>query len=418
MRLRNGFLLLIIAFVASPLYGQDKTTSKEHFDAKFTFRIGSEIFDPTYNATSLTAFMGKLNELLADSNYVVNELRIIGATSPDGKSEKINIDLARKRAESIQQYISSNVNLPYSAIKVENNGENWPALRIMMAASSMPYKREALQIVDNIYYSRNERKNKLTLLRGGAPYKYMSTQFFPLLRGVIAEVDYSRRPQKVSPPIAVKVVPVRVDTVKVKTDTVKVNTEKPEVVIKPSKIRDGFTPYVAIKTNLLYWAGITPDFEWRKYAQKLEMECFFAQRWSFNVSGSYTSTKKKSGDEVSAFSSIAAEPRFWIEKDSRFSGLYVGVYGLYGDFTASGYTGEFCEGGVSMGFYLNVFSRVGLELGAQVGYHSSSCDNYSVEDSHFYEQSSFTDDKIKVTGIRLMLTYRIGKTVKKKSNEK
>jgi hypothetical protein len=183
MKLKYIFLLFL-AFGATTLYGQDKQLASDHLSIKFLFRLGQADLDTTYkdNAQSLKNFVANIKSVFQDKNYVVTNFRITSAASPDGKTEAFNIRLAQARAKSMIQYITSQVNLPDSIIVIDNKGENWGALRDMVESSEMPYRREVLWVLDN-YPNRDIRKNKLKVMRGGVPYKYMFEHFFPDLRG-------------------------------------------------------------------------------------------------------------------------------------------------------------------------------------------------------------------------------------------
>ncbi len=179
---------------------------------------------------------------------------------------------------------------------------------------------------------------------------------------------------------------------------------------------------ISVKSNLLYWVGITPETEYHEVLPNAELEWYFGKRWSLNADATYTYAKKSVVDkEIWGLSSIALEPRFWLRGNRRFTGFYAGVYGLTGDFdvklnsiSAHGYTGTFNEGGVSLGYFLPLTSRWGVEAGARFGYRMVDCDTYKyVEPNHYYKQSSFTQNDFKVTGIRLLVTYRLWNSAKK-----
>jgi hypothetical protein len=178
------FFLLFFGVLGGTIYGQDKQHSSTDISNKVYFRLGEKQLDPGYrnNGRSLAVLIRDLNAILADSNYIVSKLRIIGVASPDGRSEAINIDLAQRRAESIKSYIAPRISIPSLRIEIENKGENWKGLRELVAAASyMPGKEEVLRIIDGVT-DRDKRKNQLLFLQGGVPYKYMLKNFFPGLR--------------------------------------------------------------------------------------------------------------------------------------------------------------------------------------------------------------------------------------------
>jgi hypothetical protein len=187
-----------------------------------------------------------------------------------------------------------------------------------------------------------------------------------------------------------------------------------------------FVPFLGVKTNLLYWAGITPEVRYRDFMPNIELEWYITQRLSLNLEFIRTYCEKMNTDrEIWALSSMSAEPRFWFNSDRKYSGLYVGIYGLKGDFdvklnslSSNGYTGDFYESGFSLGYYQPLSSHWGVELGGRCGYRSVSGDIYNFSDPHYYKQSSFTQSGFKLTGLSFLVTYRFGKNIKNKTTGK
>jgi hypothetical protein len=721
MKLKYVFLFLL-GIIIFPVSAQDKND----FHAKILFRIGKGDLDLDFmnNRTVLHSFIDKLNVILADSNYVVDELKIVGAASPDGVTEKRNIELAQVRAEAMKKYICSKVNMPSSLIKIENKGENWEAVRSMVAASGMPYKEEVLQIIDHVA-DRNQRKNKLMFFHNSVPYNYMYKNFFPilrsgmggtsgketvsaeslnnwtLLRGVISDsnlddkaellkvIDSTSDPHEcfdklkaykggavydkiksmivsknlsgVDPqssknwivlkkvisssdmqhkgevlsvlntdsisgksekqlqslnngaayqyikdhffqalltpvPIAegkdslnsissagyqkmiednwislrsmiensdmphkkevLEIIDNNPDRMKRVEELMKPNNgnaykyicdvylpvllygvnsssqdnwhqmeqlvsssdmeDKEEVlriirtvpvsmgreeklkalkggevfrsiqdkmffnylldpvsdnqsgtglslsyklsplarerqsimqkltdlrrevaaraaaaekVVIPEKPKEKTVrlsvPFLAVKTNLLYWGGITSELKHRDMIPNLELELYTRGHFSLNADAFYTYlNEKKPAKNTWGVSAVGVEPRFWFCKPGKYTGLYAGLYGSYGDFdvkpenlTSNGHTGDFYEGGLSLGYYQSLSSHWGIEVGGRYGYRAVSGDLYYFSDPHYYKQSSFTQSGLKLTGIRLLVTYRFGRSIKIKSDK-
>lgn len=74
-------------------------------------------------------------------------------------------------------------------------------------------------------------------------------------------------------------------------DPKKMDASKKDVLYKiiednrKIKLKNRFLPSLAIKTNLIYWAGINSDFHRRDLTPNLEIEYYFSKRWSLNVDG-------------------------------------------------------------------------------------------------------------------------------------
>ncbi len=179
-------------------------------------------------------------------------------------------------------------------------------------------------------------------------------------------------------------------------------------------------PFIAISTNLLYLAGITPEPDWTGAIPNAEIAWYFGKRWSLNAGVSYAHFEKSNEDhEIRGLSSLALEPRIWLSGSNLYKGLYAGLYALTGDFDVKpndlsphGQTGTFQEGGLSLGYYLPFSQRWGVEAGVRAGYRTVDCDRYLCQGSHYYYQSTHTQDGIKLTGFSLLIVYRMGKSCK------
>ena len=196
-----------------------------------------------------------------------------------------------------------------------------------------------------------------------------------------------------------------------------------KVDVHPAKVN--FMPVFGLKTNLVYWAGYTPELKHRYVMPNIEAEFYFSRKWSVNVDYIYTSIDKKNiSREAWKVTSMAVEPRFWVMKSKIYEGLYIGAYGLKGEFdvklkslSSLGYTGDFYEGGLSLGYYKSLSSHLGLEIGGKFGCRFVDGETYNFKDPHYYKQSSFTQNGFKLTGIRFLVTYRLGKNIKIKSDK-
>ena len=70
-------------------------------------------------------------------------------------------------------------------------------------------------------------------------------------------------------------------------------TKQLEDIQTPQK---SVSPLLAVKTNLIYWVGIMPDFKHYRWMPNLSLEYFFADRWSINATGAYAK-RKVGGDQ-------------------------------------------------------------------------------------------------------------------------
>lgn len=175
-----------------------------------------------------------------------------------------------------------------------------------------------------------------------------------------------------------------------------------------------FSPRFAVKTNLLYWAGVMPDFKHYTFVPNLELEWFITNRWSLAATGAYI--KREVGDNhFFGISSWSIEPRFWFNNNGRFNGFYAGIYGHAGDFDRQGYdgnefgnTGDFYGGGISLGGVIPLGKYWGIEIGLRAGARYQETDVYTQEPPDYYLDFTRTETKWGIQGIKCSVVYRFG----------
>lgn len=188
-------------------------------------------------------------------------------------------------------------------------------------------------------------------------------------------------------------------------------TKQLEDVVTSQK---SFTPLLAVKSNLLYWIGVMPDFKHYSWTPNLSVEYFFADRWSINGSGAYAK-RKVGSDQYYGISAWSLEPRIWLNADGTYRWLYAGLYGEAGDFDNQRMhiddyqTGKFGGLGISLGAYIPVTERLGAEVGLRAGYSRRSIDYYTPENGHDYFDYNKKRNKFGITGINISIVYRFGK---------
>lgn len=185
---------------------------------------------------------------------------------------------------------------------------------------------------------------------------------------------------------------------------------------------------LAVKTNLIPWFRVTPSLlltggeaSLRKGSvmPNLEVECYFAERWSVSVAGLYADFSYKGRDENQwAVSGITVTPRIWPLQAGAFQWLHVGVFGQYGDFNVQGEeisaellygrTGRYCTGGATVGCLVPLTSGFCIEGEVQAGYRSvfdGKKYRYDTIDKTNYLESRFRSTGFQL-GFKLNLVYR------------
>ncbi|WP_233564388.1 MULTISPECIES: DUF3575 domain-containing protein [Parabacteroides] len=188
--------------------------------------------------------------------------------------------------------------------------------------------------------------------------------------------------------------------------------------------------YLAVKTNLLPWCTLVPsvrlgtgqtEIETGSFMPNLEIEWYFAGRWSVVASGMYAdfSYEDKIRDRWSV-SEFSVEPRVWPLRSGCFAGLNTGLFGEYGDFDVCGSeidpdsevlygrTGRFWTLGASIGCLIPLGKGFCCEVSMRTGYRSvfdGKKYRYDKIDDKNYLETRFSSTGFMI-GLKVSLVYR------------
>lgn len=179
-------LFTICSFFAilGVLSAQTDSVEKKTVQSLILFRLGQSKVDPTFqnNQVNLEQFIGELNRIEADSDYVISRIVVTGTASPDGALER-NLELAGQRADSLAWYIANHTGISRDRIETVNAGENWAGLRAMIEASDeVPDKAAMLDFMDRYASDRSLLKRYMQYYNGSRAWLWMYEHFFPTLR--------------------------------------------------------------------------------------------------------------------------------------------------------------------------------------------------------------------------------------------
>lgn len=394
------------------------------------YRLGRSDIDLSLrnNKATLDGFINRLNAATKDTAQCLVSLRLDAYSSPDGVTVA-NKRLSENRAKRLAEYIRSHIEFPESLLIVHSHGIDWEGLEAMVETMDIPYKEEVLDVLRNtpewIFDDQDRvidgRKRQLGMIRGGVPYNYLLDNVFPLLRRSCITLSYTveraEEPQPQRP--AEEATAERPADKEEQVRPEPAVQQEAEPVVLPSGGKREFRPLLAVKTNLLYWAGVMPDFRHYTFVPNLEIEYFFKERWSLSATGNYMKRSYGSGDFF-GISSWSVEPRWWFKGDGRFRWFYLGAYGQVGDYDAQnsrtaldGTTGKLWGAGLSVGAAIPFADRWGLEVGIRGGYRHAGTKEYIHEAPDYFLERKGTDNHWGVTGIKASLYYRFGKGNKK-----
>lgn len=379
---------LLLLPVAASAQADNTITTADTVGVKVYFRQGYSTLQPAFreNGIRLDEFMRRVSEMHADSTARLNSIDIVAYASPEG-SFTLNRKLARKRAENISAYLRGNMPfLSGSLFNVQPKGIDWNGLAAMVEASDMRYRSEVLNILRNVPETtyRNgklvdSRLKRLMDLRGGRPYNYMLTHFFPELRAAGAYVvcDFVRIAQPAIP-INKPNEPNEPNEANEANEANEVDAAIPVANELPERDYDRW----AIKSNALYLAaGVT----------NIGGEYAFHPHWSVDlplVYSPYTIARRYR----MRFLYIQPEARYWLDRPMKghFFGvhLHAGVFNVSLD-NKNRYQSEkgFHGAGISYGYAMPLSRRWSMEFTIGVGYaFTKYCTYYNVPNGLRYEK--------------------------------
>ncbi len=419
--MKKNILLLVVGIIlAAAAKGQYATdTTVVYYN-----RGRSDIdFSLCNNKAALERFIRRFNAESGDSIRYLVSFRLDAYSSPDGITVA-NKRLSENRAKRLLEYIRSHIDFPESLLTVQSHGIDWAGLESQVAERDIPYKDEVLDVLRNtpewIYDDDNRvidgRKHRLGMLRGGVPYNYLMEHVFPLLRRSCVTLSYTVEQTATPQPQQSVGEPAAEQPAAEPEQPRQAVVAQPEPVpVLPSADKRAFHPLLAVKTNLLYWAGVMPDFKHYTFVPNLEIEYFFKEHWSLSATGNYMK-RSYGNDDFFSISAWSVEPRWWFKGDGRFRLFYLGAYGQVGDYDVQnnrtaldGTTGKLWGAGLSAGAAIPFSNRLGLEVGIRGGYRHAGMKEYVHEAPDYFLERKGTDNHWGVTGIKASLYYRFGK---------
>ena len=142
----------------------------------------------------MAAAFAKLRE---SRDFMLKSIVVAGFASPDGDFAA-NDRMAWRRAVSIKRYLMTEFGIPAEKIYLYNGSEDWPGLRMLIEKSELEGKQALLGIFnDTPVADTTGRKLLLQEIKdvaNGAPYRYISDHYFPLLRrGGILKIFFEEK---------------------------------------------------------------------------------------------------------------------------------------------------------------------------------------------------------------------------------
>lgn len=304
---------------------------------------------------------------------------------------------------------------------------NWDKFEQLVASSDLPNKDKVLSILRDM--PQNEREAALRALDNGMTWNELSALLLPELlqdsesvemtgSGMSFYYELSPRAREREEALIVRQQAEREAESRRRAEELFRKQEAERIAQEQATEYDHrrrTRPLVALKSDLVQWGGLTPNFQLGTWTPNLSAEVFFARRWSVQAGASYSNWDALGGD-YKLFATLAGdlEGRYWFSEDYLFKGFYVGVYGRYGQYDVqgreglTGNTGTFWSAGLGAGYALPLSRRWFFEMQVRGGYRSASDELYDIEAGHCFFNSKQTESGINGQ-VRLLLVYRFGR---------
>jgi hypothetical protein len=355
---------------------------------------------------------------------------VVAGASPEG-NVYTNLALAKRRATTLRELLRRRIPELDSLLEESPVGVDWSGLRRAVVASDMPWKEEVIDIIDHTpeKVTKNgvtveERKWTLGRLDGGRAWEWMYGHIFPDLRG--AGVDVVREvlrevvivPEE--PTLKVDTTPVVVPQPELEPEPEietppTVAIEEPEVVEEPSVVKKPF--YMALKTNLLYDAGLLPN---------IGIEFYLGRRWSANINWMYSWWWSDTAHWYWRAYGGDVELRKYFGKrasEKPLTGHHIGIYGMVVTYDyetgGRGYMGGIpggtifdranYGGGIEYGYALPIGRRLNLDFGIGIGYLGGEYQEYLPIDTHYVWQATKHRNWYGPTKAEISLVWLIGR---------
>lgn len=395
-------------------------TGSDTVSVQLFFRQGQSVLDLNYrgNRRSLQDFVEHMSRIPKDAVTYdesgrkritsIQAINIFAGASPEGSST-FNLELSRKRAESIRSVLARRLPGYTDLFVVKAVGVDWQGLRRMAAADpELPGRDSVLHILDNVPEwvtvdgkVVDGRKRRLMELDGGEPWRYMERKFFGELRGaggrIFSEIETVVLNLEPAIPLSTPLADM--------PPLAGVRTVRPAPV--PIEIRPPF--YMSVRTNMLYDAALIPN---------IGVEFHLDKGWTIGADWMYSWWRlerqhyywRTYGGDLYVrkyFGKAAAE--------KPLTGHHLGIFGqiLTYDFEL-GSRGQLADrwswgASIEYGYALPVTRRLNIDFSLGVGYIGGEYKEYVPMDDHYVWQATRQRHWIGPTKIEVSLVWLIGR---------
>lgn len=179
-------------------YVRKEVEKKAEGFAQFRYPVNGYTIDPALynNRQQIQDMTGLIRKIMSDTLATVNRIVITGICSPDG-SWVYNENLAKKRAESMRNYLVDYEHINNSLLDVKYIAEDWNGLQKLIEESDLANKQKMLDIIDRV----SNPDQREAALRQLPQFSYIKQNFYPQLRKVLYEIYYTVKEVTVEPKV-------------------------------------------------------------------------------------------------------------------------------------------------------------------------------------------------------------------------
>lgn len=408
--MKRAISILVLLLLCFSTYGQEPSLTEQKSEMiEIFFDHNNSAIDPDFrqNGESLSNLSALISRLENDTLSTISKIEISSYASPEG-GRSYNQRLSNDRINAIYDHLTSTINIPSSLISKAHSGTDWDGLKTLVEQSNMQYRDEVLHILNTVPEETwrrvkptdswetmvDSRNKQLMDLYGGAPYNYLSDNFFAQLRrGSVLTIFLETIEQVVE--VAAVEQPAEQALIQ-EPEVIEEVTQPQEPIYTTNSVSS--SPLLAIKTNLLFDLATVINVELEFYINE---NWSVAAEWIFPwwTSCGGRSDEWQSGSTTSDRNTLQMlsgnlEAKYWLgDRSSKapMTGWHVGIYaggGKYDlEYNAEGYQGEFfIAAGLSAGYAHTINKRGDLRMEYSVGV------GYLQTEYRYYEEHLGIDD--------------------------
>lgn len=289
-------------------------------DYGLRFRTNSSVVDPAFagNAAALDSLRHLLGTIAADSLATLENIEVSSSSSPEGPL-KHNLDLARRRMESIAGYIVANCGIDRSLVSYGKCGVPWDEFRASLRALGTPDAAElaAIAAEGSDDSPADVARRMARLKKHTASWRIIARDILPTLRGCSLLTLRVRRPAEEPAPVPE---PAPEPVVEVVETVVPVDTVV-EVIPEPAPAVE---PVAAMPADTLYWRISTDLPAYFLLIANVAGERDLAPHWSMKFSLYYSGWNYFKSKIKFRTVALMPEARYWLRPDRK--GLFVNAH--------------------------------------------------------------------------------------------